>query len=135
MNAAMNAPAIADPPPRAAGLDRDVEVREVRTSDLVGELTRLKQGENGTAYEMLFDLSAVDDAGRGGGFSVFYHLVSLSANRDLRLVVHLPDDTHPLPSATSVWPSANWYEREVYDLFGLGFDNHPDLRRILLPVY
>jgi NADH dehydrogenase I D subunit len=131
----MNAPVFASPPPRAAGLDRDIRVREVQAGELVEELARLKGGKDGTAYEMLFDISAVDDAGRGGGFSLFYHLVSLSANRDLRLVVHLPDDTHQAPSATPVWPSANWYEREVYDLFGLHFEGHPDLRRILLPVY
>jgi NADH:ubiquinone oxidoreductase subunit C len=66
---------------------------------------------------------------------VFYQLLSLSGNIDLRLKVVVPDDSVVLPSVTSIWPAANWYEREVYDLFGLRFDGHPDLRRILMPEY
>ena len=129
-------PATADPmPPSAAPSPSEVEERRVRPDELLDLLTRLKRGEESPAYEMLFDLSAVDEAGRGGGFTVFYHLVSLSANRDLRLVAQIPDEGSPLPSITGIWPNANWYEREVYDLFGLRFEGHPDLRRILLPVY
>jgi len=86
-------------------------------------------------FEMLFDLSAIDEAGRHGGYTVFYQLLSLSGNIDLRLKVVVPDDSVVLPSVTSIWPAANWYEREVYDLFGLRFDGHPDLRRILMPEY
>ncbi|MEJ2654145.1 MAG: NADH dehydrogenase (quinone) subunit D [Acidihalobacter sp.] len=130
----MNAPATVNKEPQVVA-DRILDVREVRPDELIGVLEQLKQGSEGIRYEMLFDISAVDDAGRGGGFTVFYHLVSLSSNRDLRLEVRLADDSRALPTATPVWPSANWYEREVYDLFGLSFDGHPDLRRILLPVY
>ncbi|APZ44282.1 NADH dehydrogenase (quinone) subunit D [Acidihalobacter ferrooxydans] len=131
----MNAPTAVARTLPAGGAGRDVPVRQVSPAELPDTLARLKRGEDGVCYEMLFDLSAVDDAGRGGGFTVFYHLVSLSANRDLRIEVHLPDDSQAIASATPLWPSANWYEREVYDLFGLRFEGHPDLRRILLPVY
>jgi NADH dehydrogenase I D subunit len=119
-------------PPEATG--KDVPVREVAPGHLVEVLTHLKHISE-PRYEMLYDLSAVDESGRGGGYTVFYELSSLSGNRDLRLKVHVDDEDTPLPSITSLWPSANWYEREIYDLFGLNFTGHPDLRRILLPVY
>lgn len=112
----------------------DVPVREVAPEHLLEVLRHLKRDAE-PRYEMLYDLSAIDESGRGGGYTVFYHLSSLSGNRDLRLKVHLEDEDTPLPSITPVWACANWYEREVYDLFGLKFDGHPDLRRILLPVY
>ncbi|MEJ2575536.1 MAG: NADH dehydrogenase (quinone) subunit D [Gammaproteobacteria bacterium] len=112
----------------------DVPVLEVKRGQLLEVLTHLKQAAE-PRYEMLYDLSAIDEAGREGGYTVFYHLTSLSGNCDLRVKVHLEDDSTPLPSITGLWPSANWYEREVYDLFGLTFRGHPNLTRILLPVY
>jgi len=86
-------------------------------------------------YEMLFDLSAIDESGRQGGFTVFYHLFSLSANRYLRLLVSLPAERPRLPSACGIWPAANWYEREIYDMFGIEVTDHPNLTRILMPEY
>lgn len=64
-------------------------------------------------------------------FCVTYHLLSISANRRLRVQVFLDDETPRLPSVVDIWPAANWFERETYDLFGIVFDGHPDLRRIL----
>jgi NADH-quinone oxidoreductase subunit C len=65
-------------------------------------------------------------------FAVVYHLLSISSNQRLRLRAFCPDDDAPLmPSATAVWASADWYEREAFDLFGILFDGHPDLRRLL----
>ena len=64
-------------------------------------------------------------------FAVVYHLLSLSNNHRLRLKVYLEGDPPLLPSVINVWASANWYEREVFDLFGIVFDGHPDLRRLL----
>lgn len=63
--------------------------------------------------------------------AVVYHLLSLSKNQRLRLRVFIPDDDPQLSSVTSIWKSANWYEREAFDLFGIIFQDHPDLRRIL----
>jgi NADH/F420H2 dehydrogenase subunit C len=112
----------------------DVPVRDVAPERLLEVLTHLKR-EAEPRYEMLYDLSAIDESGRAGGYTVFYHLTSLAGNRDLRLKVRVNDADTPLPSITALWPCADWYEREVYDLFGLRFSGHPDLRRILLPVY
>lgn len=65
-------------------------------------------------------------------YAVVIHLLSIEYNRRLRLKAYCPDDDYPLvPSLTSIWPSANWFEREAFDLFGILFDGHPDLRRIL----
>jgi NADH-quinone oxidoreductase subunit C len=66
-------------------------------------------------------------------FEVVYHLHSLSRNDRLRLKVRVGGETPTVETVTSVWRSANWYEREVFDLFGIRFHNHPDLRRIMMP--
>ncbi len=91
-------------------------------------------------FKMLFDLSAVDERmrqNRNGSpqsdFTVVYHLMSLGRNEDLRIKVPLKEDSLSLPSIIEIWPSANWYEREVYDMFGITFDGHPHLVRILMP--
>ena len=71
-------------------------------------------------------------APRGGRFAVVLHLLSITHNWRLRVRCLCPDDEFPLlPSVHEIWPSVNWYEREAFDLFGLVFDGHPDLRRIL----
>ena len=68
----------------------------------------------------------------GPRFAAVYHLLSVSSNRRLRLRAYCNDDNMPrLPSVTGVWPAANWFEREAFDLFGIVFDGHPDLRRLL----
>lgn len=94
-------------------------------------------------FEMLVDLCGVDylcygeDAdGEGGGwqgrrFAVVYHLLSLSNNQRLRVRCFLEDDAPLAPSVVDVWEGANWFEREAFDLFGILFDGHPDLRRLL----
>jgi NADH-quinone oxidoreductase subunit C len=64
-------------------------------------------------------------------FAVVYHLLSTQKNQRLRVKVYLDDVLHALPSVVSIWKSANWFEREAYDMFGVLFDDHPDLRRIL----
>ena len=91
-------------------------------------------------YRMLYDLSAIDERlreGRDGqpdaDFTVFYHLLSPERGDEVRLKVALPEDAPQLPSLTGLWPAANWYEREAYDMFGVRFDGHPNLRRILTP--
>jgi NADH-quinone oxidoreductase subunit C len=86
-------------------------------------------------FTMLTDLSACDWLGREPRYHINYHLYSLDNNVRLRVKVHLPDVPEPhIPSATSVFPAANWHEREVFDFFGVIFDGHPDLKRILMPV-
>ncbi|MDR0672427.1 MAG: NADH-quinone oxidoreductase subunit C [Zoogloeaceae bacterium] len=88
-------------------------------------------------FEQLIDLCGVDysiyqDEGREQRFAVVAHLLSLAHNWRLRVRTFAEDDDFPrLPSVTSLWTSANWYEREAFDLFGIVFEGHEDLRRIL----
>jgi NADH-quinone oxidoreductase subunit C/D len=91
-------------------------------------------------YRMLFDLTAIDERDRAhregqppSDFSIVYHLLSFDRNEDVRLKVPLNGEYPHLATITDLWPAANWYEREVWDLFGITFDGHPHLRRILLP--
>lgn len=87
-------------------------------------------------YDMLMDLTAVDWlARRGEGdsrFEVVYHLYSVKSGRRIRVKVPLQKDNPTIPSATPIWKGANWFEREVYDMFGVNFDGHPNLKRLLL---
>ncbi|WP_298771865.1 NADH dehydrogenase (quinone) subunit D [uncultured Shewanella sp.] len=108
---------------------------KVAISDLIPVLNYLKT-QSPVKYEMLFDMSAIDESQRSDhGFCIFYHLISLTANRDICIRVYIKDDTHKIPSITTIWPSANWYEREVWDMFGLTFSDHPNLTRLLMPEY
>jgi NADH-quinone oxidoreductase subunit C len=91
-----------------------------------------------TRFEQLIDLCGVDYQDYGDGiwegqrFGAVVHLLSVSLNHRVRVRVFCPEDDFPvLPSVTSLWASANWYEREAFDLFGIVFDGHDDLRRIL----
>ena len=87
--------------------------------------------EGHSAARSSFDHPAERPSGEGR-FAVTYHLLSLTHNRRLRVCVRCDEAEPPvLPSATCVWPCADWYEREAFDLFGIVFDGHPDLRRIL----
>jgi NADH-quinone oxidoreductase subunit C len=83
-------------------------------------------------FEMLADLTAVDWPKREKRFDVVLNLYSFAKNERLRLKVHAADG-EKVPSVVGVWPTANWLEREVYDMFGVVFSGHPDLKRILLP--
>jgi NADH-quinone oxidoreductase subunit C len=89
-------------------------------------------------FEQLIDLCGVDYSDykdgqyEGARYAVVLHLLSVSLNQRVRLRVFAQDDDFPvLPTLVSTWPVANWYEREAFDLFGIMFENHPDLRRIL----
>jgi NADH-quinone oxidoreductase subunit C len=103
----------------------------VPPSDLVAVLRSLKE-EHG--FDMLSDVSGVDwAAGAAPRFTVVYHVFSTTTHDYLRLASDCADNAAPeLPSATPVWPGANWHEREAYDMFGIRFSGHPDLRRILM---
>ncbi|HZL47303.1 MAG TPA: NADH-quinone oxidoreductase subunit C [Opitutaceae bacterium] len=85
-------------------------------------------------YDLLADLTAIDwSAAKSPRFTVVWHLLSTVRHTYVRLAAECADDAHPaMPSATGVWPGANWHEREAYDMFGITFTGHPDLRRILM---
>ena len=85
------------------------------------------------AFDYLADLTAVDHLPRDPRFDVVYHLKSLPRNERLRVKAGVPVEDPEIDSVVEVWPGANWLEREVFDLFGIRFRNHPDLRRILMP--
>jgi NADH-quinone oxidoreductase subunit C len=109
----------------------------VDAGELLGVMTELRDRAE-FRFEQLIDLCGVDYSTYGGGsyegkrFAVVSQLLSVSNNRRLRVRVFCPDDDFPLVnSVIGVWPSANWYEREAFDLFGIVFDGHPDLRRLL----
>jgi NADH-quinone oxidoreductase subunit C len=84
------------------------------------------------SYNFLSDLCGVDYLERKPRFDVVYNLYSIEKNHRVRLKVRV-DEGEIVPSVTSVWSGANWHEREVFDMFGIRFDGHPDLRRILMP--
>ncbi len=101
-------------------------------------LAQLLRDQADLQFETLIDLCGVDYQGykdsqyQGPRFAVVTHLLSVRHNRRLRLRVFAPDDDMPVvDSLTEVWPAANWYEREAFDLYGIAFQGHPDLRRIL----
>jgi NADH-quinone oxidoreductase subunit C len=83
-------------------------------------------------FDMLMDVTAVDFLGRSPRFEVVYHFYSLAKNHRVRLKVPLEEADPKVPSVVSLWAGANWLERETYDLYGIRFDGHPDLRRIYL---
>jgi NADH-quinone oxidoreductase subunit C len=88
-------------------------------------------------YTYLSSVTAVDWLERVPRYDVVYHLLSIPNQSELRLKVRVGQkgEDHPsVPTVTRVWPTANWFEREVYDLFGILFPGHPDLRRILMPM-
>ena len=84
-------------------------------------------------YNFLEDVTAVDWFPASPRFQVSYHIVSHTLKERIRLRVMLEEESPAVETITSVWPSANYYEREVFDLFGIRFDGHPNLRRIMMP--
>jgi NADH-quinone oxidoreductase subunit C len=85
-------------------------------------------------FDMLSCVTGVDNGVDAGKMEVLYHLYSIPFNQSLVLKVTLPRENPEVESVVSIWKSANWLEREVYDMFGIVFKNHPDLRRILMPA-
>lgn len=84
------------------------------------------------AFDLLGDLTAVDFFGQEPRFEVVYQLYSMRLNHRLRVKIRVPEDDAVVPSVSSLWKAANWLEREVWDMFGVRFTSHPDLRRILM---
>jgi NADH-quinone oxidoreductase subunit C len=134
-------------------MDDALKVLEGRISDLFGDVvlsstiahgqltitivreqivpvaTKLRD-DDGCRFEVLIDICGVDYPERERRFDVVYHL--LSVRRNLRLRIKLEtDETAPVPSVVEIFPTANWFEREAYDMYGILFSGHPDLRRLL----
>jgi len=120
---------------RASAVDRGQLTIEVAPADLVAACTRLRD-DRALAFTLLLDLIGIDYQGYAGRegprYAVVYNLLSITHNFRVRLRVYCADEDFPaVESVIGVWPSANWYEREAFDLYGIVFRGHPDLRRIL----
>jgi NADH/F420H2 dehydrogenase subunit C len=99
--------------------------------DSIVEVCAFCRDDGDMQFDHLADIAAVDWPERRERFDVVYHLYSIPANQRLRLKVHAADG-QDVETVTGVWPAANWLEREVYDLMGVSFANHPDPRRIMM---
>ena len=129
--------------------DRTVSVQPTRDDvptcwvprEQIHQILRYLKAEVAQPYRMLYDLTAIDERvrkhredQRPGDFTVVYHLLSFDRNQDLRIKIALSGEYPSLATITDVWPAANWYEREAWDMFGITFDGHPHLQRILMPI-
>jgi NADH-quinone oxidoreductase subunit C len=115
---------------------------DARTSVAFGELTvattiaavhgllQYLRDDPNCRFSLLVDACGADYPERPKRFDVVYHLLSLHKNQRIRVKVQTDEQT-PVPSASDIWPAANWFEREAFDLYGIQFSNHPDLRRLL----
>ena len=114
-----------------AGQSVDFATIYIPTDRLVATCLALLEDAS-LRFNVLTEITAVDYLPREPRFEVVYHLLSIPHRLRLRLKVRVPIGGS-LPTMQGVWPSAGWLEREVYDMFGIVFENHPDLRRILMP--
>ena len=113
----------------ASRVEHNQLIVTVPAERIVAVMTLLRDGP-GFLFEQLIDVCGVDYPDRPQRFEVVYSLLSVSLNLRLRVKVATDEDT-PVPSVVGVYPSANWFEREAWDLYGIFFSDHPDLRRIL----
>ncbi len=109
----------------------DQPALNVPAADLPGVLRFLKDEQG---FDMLADVAGIDwSLSVSPRFTVVYHLLSTTAHDYIRVAADCPNDQAPeVPSAVDLWPGANWHEREAFDMFGIRFTGHPDLRRILM---
>ena len=107
----------------------DAAIERVEPANVHARLAQLK----GEGFTLLLDIGAVDYPQREPRFDVVYHLLNLRQTKRLRLLCGVSKDATTLPTATDLWKSADWAEREIFDLFGITFEGHPDMRRIQMP--
>ncbi len=112
-----------------AKFDRNELTITVARENIVAATQALRQA----GYNFFEDVTAVDWYPSEPRFQIVYHILSLSRKERVRLIVRLDSDSASLDSITPVWPAANFYEREIFDLFGVHFGGHPNLRRIMMP--
>ncbi len=110
--------------------DRDELTLDIAAGKIIAACEFLRSHRG---FDMLSDLTCFDQYPVEPRFQIVYHLYSVREHRYLRLKAHLSGDDPRVETAASVWPTAGWFEREVFDLFGIFFTGHADLRRILLP--
>jgi NADH-quinone oxidoreductase subunit C len=115
----------------APSVDRQATLYVSRDDLLV--VAKALRDDAALAFTFLSELTAVDFWPRAPRFEIVYLLVSIDHGARLRLKVRLDGDAPRIATVSGIWPAANWLEREVWDLFGIAFDNHPDPRRLLMP--
>ena len=106
------------------------EINVYAKADHIIPLLKTLQRDNHCRFEVLIDICGVDWPGRENRFDVVYHLLSPRLNQRIRVKIEA-NETEPVASAVGVFPAANWFEREAYDMYGILFSGHPDLRRLL----
>ena len=103
---------------------------EIRNAERIVEVCEFAKKELGFNY--LVDISSIDNYGEDPRWTVVYHLRGLAHDGELRIKTSVSEEKSELPSVMTVWKTANWHEREIYDMMGIRFRGHPDLRRILM---
>ena len=98
----------------------------------IREIAQFLRDDPGMDFDFLMDITAVDFPGDELRFEVVYHFYSLKHNHRVRIKARVPESDPQIDSLSDLWPSANWYEREVWDMFGVKFHGHPNLKRILM---
>ena len=109
------------------------ELTIVISKDRIVDVCLFLRNDEELRFDSLRDVSGTDQYKPGGRFEIVYNLYSIKNKFRLRLRVRVSENNLHVPSVTSVWPTANFEERETYDMFGIIFDGHPDLRRIYMP--
>jgi NADH-quinone oxidoreductase subunit C len=84
------------------------------------------------SFDYLIDVTSIDNFGEETRFEIVYHLYSMAHAVHLRLKLNVPEEANAVDTISDIWPTANWHEREAYDMMGIKFNGHPDLRRILM---
>ena len=122
---------------RHAGAVRDTHARLGDATALVDKeqlvpVMRFLRDDPELRFDMLTDVTCVDYLGETPRFEMVYHLYSVARNHRLRIKARVPESPCEIDTLCPLWPSANWMEREVWDMYGVRFSGHPDLRRLLL---
>ena len=117
----------------AALVDAKFDLGEMTLTIAAGEIRAAAQTMQAAGYNFFEDMTAVDWFPSTPRFLLSYHILSHSYKERIRLSALVEEASPSIESITSVWPAANYYEREVFDLFGVRFEGHPNLRRILMP--
>ena len=98
-----------------------------------GDLRKIAQFcRDELSFDYLLDITSIDNFGEEPRFEIVYHLYSMPHAAHLRLKLRISEDVGTIDTVSSIWPTANWHEREIYDMMGIKFNGHPDLRRILM---
>lgn len=109
------------------------DVTIVVPKERIVEVCRFLKEDEELAFDLLADLCGIDMATPSNRFGVIYNLYSLKNKHRIRLKISVEEENPNVPTVTGVWGTANWHERETYDMFGIIFEGHPDLRRIYMP--